>query len=95
MNHINNLQSKRSHLSIEDFDFGYTELEEVFIHYGQAYLLTGSINRSEYYVGNSSEGEQCYDDRDTFNDLALFYFDADDELVEIELSEQDIIDLIF
>jgi hypothetical protein len=95
MNHIKNLQSKRSHLSIENFDFGYTELEEVFSHYGHAYMLAGSINRSEYYLGNSSEGEQCYDDIDTFNDLALYWIDEDGDLVEIELSEQDIIELIF
>jgi hypothetical protein len=94
MNHINNLQSKKSHLSLTDFDFGYNELEEVFSHYGQAYLLTGSINRKEYYQG-TSDGEPCYDEKCDFNDLALFWIDDNDDLVELELTQKQIIELVF
>jgi len=94
MNHINNLQSKSWHLSIDDFEFGYNEIDEVFSHYGQAYLLTGAVNRSEYMQGES-DGEQCFDDRDRFNNLQLFYMDENEDLHEIELSEQEIIELVF
>lgn len=94
MNHINNLQSKRRHLYVEDFDFGTSEIDKTFSHYGQCYTLTGSIYRNEYRSG-TSDGEQCYDETCKFSDLQLFYFDPNDDLVEIELSEKEIIELIF
>lgn len=94
MNHINNLQSKRSHLNVGDFEFGTTQLEEVFSHYGQTYELCGWITKREYSTGHS-DGEPCFDYDTIFHDLQLYWIDSDDELHEIELSEQEIIELVF
>ena len=92
--HILNLKSKKLHLDINDYEEEHQEVHEVFICNGQSYEFTAYINKVSYKLTGSDEMDD-YEIKFKVHSPTLKALDDNDDLIDLDLSDDEIINIVF